>query len=54
MPFGLCNAPVTFQRCMMTTFATMIENIMEEFKDDFSVFEYSFDHCLHNLSLGLE
>nr|GEX76585.1 reverse transcriptase domain-containing protein [Tanacetum cinerariifolium] len=30
MPFGLCNAPGTFQRCMMAIFHDMIEKIMEE------------------------
>ncbi|MCQ7416395.1 reverse transcriptase family protein, partial [Salmonella enterica] len=54
MPFGLCNAPVTFQRCMMAIFADMVEEIMEVFMDDFSVFGSSFDACLHNLSLVLQ
>ena len=38
MPFGLCNAPGTFQRCMMGIFSDMIEYILEVFMDDFSVF----------------
>ncbi|GJR30251.1 reverse transcriptase domain-containing protein [Tanacetum coccineum] len=38
MPFGLCNAPGTFQRCMMAIFHDMIEKMMEVFMDDFSVF----------------
>nr|GEV25509.1 reverse transcriptase domain-containing protein [Tanacetum cinerariifolium] len=38
MPFGLCNAPGTFQRCMMAIFHDMIEKSMEVFMDDFSVF----------------
>ena len=25
MPFGLCNAPVTFQRCMLSIFSDMVE-----------------------------
>ena len=54
MPLGVCNAPITFQRCMMAIFAYMVENIMEVFTDDFSVFGYSFDHCLHNLSFVLK
>ncbi|KAM2811938.1 hypothetical protein COP1_044518 [Malus domestica] len=54
MPFGLCNAPVTFQRCMMNIFSGMVENIVEVFMDDFSVFGNSFDICLDNLSLVLE
>ncbi|KAD7476986.1 hypothetical protein E3N88_00122 [Mikania micrantha] len=49
MPFGLCNAPATFQRCMVAIFHDMIEDSMEVFMDDFSVFGSSFDHCLRNL-----
>nr|GFC73037.1 retrovirus-related Pol polyprotein from transposon 17.6 [Tanacetum cinerariifolium] len=30
IPFGLCNAPGTFQRCMMAIFHDMIERTMEE------------------------
>nr|GEV28615.1 reverse transcriptase domain-containing protein [Tanacetum cinerariifolium] len=29
MPFGLCNAPGTFQRCMVAIFHDMIEKMME-------------------------
>ena len=53
MPFGLCNAPTTFQRCMMAIFSNMIEDFMEIFMDDFFVFGSSFDDCLHNLNLVL-
>ncbi|KAD4385220.1 hypothetical protein E3N88_25388 [Mikania micrantha] len=49
MPFGLCNAPATFQRCMVAIFHDIIEDSMEVFMDDFSVFGSSFDHCLRNL-----
>ncbi|KAD4385776.1 hypothetical protein E3N88_25945 [Mikania micrantha] len=49
MPFGLCNTPATFQRCMVAIFQDMIETSMEVFMDDFSVFVTSFDHCLQNL-----
>nr|GEX86030.1 reverse transcriptase domain-containing protein [Tanacetum cinerariifolium] len=36
MPFGLCNASGTFQRCMVAIFHDMIEQTMEVFMDDFS------------------
>nr|GEZ03645.1 reverse transcriptase domain-containing protein [Tanacetum cinerariifolium] len=36
MPFGLCNAPGTFQRCMLAIFHDMVEKTMEVFMDDFS------------------
>nr|GFA72217.1 reverse transcriptase domain-containing protein [Tanacetum cinerariifolium] len=49
MPFEICNAPETFQRCMMAIFHDMIEKKMEVFMDDFSVFENSFSTCLTNL-----
>ena len=29
MPFGLCNAPVTFQWCMMAIIADMVEKCIE-------------------------
>ena len=54
MPFGLCNAFATFQRCMMAIFSNMVEEFIEIFMDDFSIFGSSFDNCLHNLSLVLQ
>ena len=54
MPFGLCNAPATFQRCMMAIFSDFCENIVEVFMDDFSVFGKSFDDCLSNLDRVLQ
>ncbi|GKA60438.1 hypothetical protein Tco_0759845 [Tanacetum coccineum] len=50
MPFGLFNAPATFQRCMLAIFYDMIEESVEVFMDDFSVFGSSFDHCVNNLN----
>ncbi|KAH9782166.1 hypothetical protein KPL71_008774 [Citrus sinensis] len=54
MPFGLCNAPATFQRCMLSIFSDMVERFLEVFMDDFSVFGDSFDQCLHHLTLVLQ
>nr|GEU71736.1 reverse transcriptase domain-containing protein [Tanacetum cinerariifolium] len=54
MPFGLCNAPGTFQRCIMAIFHDMIEKTMEVFMDDFSVFENSFQSCLFHLEKMLK
>ena len=54
MPFGLCNAQATFQRCMMSIFSDFVEDIMEVFVDDFSVHGSSFDNCMANLEKVLE
>ncbi|XP_057425713.1 uncharacterized protein LOC130719087 [Lotus japonicus] len=54
MPFGLCNAPATFQRCMLAIFSDLVEKIIEVFMDDFSVFGASFDLCLENLDTVLK
>ena len=38
----------------MAIFFDFIENIMEVFMDDFSVYRSSFDDCLNNLSRVLQ
>ena len=54
MPFGLCNAPGTFQRCMMSIFSELITDCIEVFMDDFTVYGDSFDSCLDSLTRVLE
>ena len=54
MPFGLCNAAATFQRCMTTIFSNFCEKIVEVFMDNFSVYGTSFDDCLSNLDRVLQ
>ena len=54
MPFGLCNAPATFQRCMMSMFSDLVEEAMEIFVDDFSVYGSNFENCLENLDTVLQ
>ncbi|GJX78261.1 reverse transcriptase domain-containing protein [Tanacetum coccineum] len=54
IPFGLCNAPTTFQRCMTAIFHDMCKDFMEVFMDDFSVFKNSF-RTWHKISkAGIE
>ncbi|KAJ9553458.1 hypothetical protein OSB04_017503 [Centaurea solstitialis] len=50
MPFGLCNAPTTFQRCMVSIFSEYVESIIEVFMDDFTIYGDSFKDCLNNLT----
>nr|GEW66979.1 reverse transcriptase domain-containing protein [Tanacetum cinerariifolium] len=54
MPFGLCNAPGMFQRCMLAIFHDMVEKTMEVFMDDFSVFGNSFENCISRLDKMLQ
>ena len=49
MPFGLCNVPTTFQRCMMSIFSNIVEDTIEVFMDNFSVFGDSLNRCLNHL-----
>jgi hypothetical protein len=53
MPFGLCNAPATFQRCMISIFSNMVERFLEIFMDDFSVFGSSFEEMSAPSHFGL-
>ena len=48
-PFGLCNAPATFQRCMLSIFSDFVEHIMEVYMDDIIVYGENFEECLVNL-----
>nr|GEX36841.1 hypothetical protein [Tanacetum cinerariifolium] len=54
MPFGLCNASGTFQRCMMTIFHDMIEQTMEVFMDDFSVFGIVLGHKISKKGIEVD
>ena len=53
MPFGLCNAPATFQRCMLSIFSDLVERIMEVYMNDIRVYVGSFEECLINLKIVL-
>lgn len=44
MPFGLCNAPATFQRVMMAAFQEFLHKFIEVYLDDFCVFGKKIDH----------
>ena len=54
MLFRLCNAPASFQRCMMSIFSDLIEKIMEVFMDDFTIYGRTFTDCLENLDKVLQ
>jgi hypothetical protein len=47
MPFGLCNAPATFQRAMMVIFEDFLRDFMEMFIDDFYVYGIAEEHPEH-------
>jgi hypothetical protein len=52
--FGLCNAPASFQRCMMAIFSNLIERVMEVFMDDFSIYGKPLEDCMANLDKVLK
>nr|GEW93742.1 DNA-directed DNA polymerase [Tanacetum cinerariifolium] len=54
IPFGLCNAPGTFQRYMLAIFQDMIEKTMKVFMDDFLGFRNSFQSYLSHLEKMLK
>ena len=48
MPFGLFNAPATFQRCMLSIFSDMVKRIMEVYMDDITIYGGTFEDRLAN------
>ena len=53
MLFGLCNAPATFQSCMLSIFSDLLERIVDVYMDDVTVYGGSFEECLINLETAL-
>jgi hypothetical protein len=54
LPFGLCNAPTTFQRVVIGIFSDMINDSMKIFMDDFTPYGVSFEEALQNLEKVLK
>ena len=54
LPFGLCNAPATFQRAVLAIFADLVHDCVEVYMDDFSIYGNSFEHALENLEKVLK
>jgi hypothetical protein len=48
MPFGLCNAPATFQWAITKAFQEYIREFMQVFLDDFTIYGDAANH-LHLL-----
>jgi hypothetical protein len=49
LPFGLCNAPATFQRVVLGVFSDLIHDCVEVYMDDFTVYGNTFEEALSNL-----
>jgi hypothetical protein len=54
LPFGLCNAPTTFQRAVIGIFSDMVNDCMETFMDEFTPYGIDFDEALANLEKVLK
>ena len=49
VPFGLCNAPATFQRVVMSIFSELFYDSFEIYMDDFTLYGDDFQESLSNL-----
>ena len=54
LPFGLCNAPTTFQRAILSIFADLINDGLEVYMDDFTPYGDDFDPALDTLEKVLQ
>ena len=48
-PFGLCNAPATFQRAVLGIFVDLMHDCVEVYMDDFTAYGNKFWGALDNL-----
>ena len=49
LPFGLCNAPATFQRAVLGILTDLVHDCMEVCMEDFTVYGNDFKEALDNL-----
>jgi hypothetical protein len=49
LPFGLCNAPATFQRVVLGIFSDIIHDYVEVYMDDCTVYGNTYHEALDNL-----
>jgi hypothetical protein len=54
MCFGLCNAPTTFQICIMSLILDYVKIIIKVFMDEFTIYGNFFYTCLMNLTIILK
>ena len=54
MPFGLCNAPATFQRLMNKVFANELDKFIAVYLDDILIFSQSLEEHWEHLRWALD
>lgn len=54
MPFGLCNAPSTFQAMMNSIFRNFLQKFILVFFDDILVYSHSEEEHLHHVQIVFE
>jgi hypothetical protein len=54
LPFGLYNAPTTFQWVVLSIFLDLIHDCVEVYMDDFTVYGNTFEESLDNLEKVLK
>ena len=53
LPFGLCNACATFYRAVLGIFFDLINECVEVYMDDFTVYGDTFEEAIENLENNL-
>lgn len=54
LPFGLYNAPTTFQRVVISIFLDISHDCMEFYMDNFTTYGNTFEEALNNLKKVLQ
>lgn len=54
LPFGLCNAPTTFQRVVLSIFVDLIHECVEVYMENFTVYGNTYEEAKGNLEKVLQ